>query len=47
MFGDATKVDASTLRPVATKLVSNLPYNVAATVVIDSLETLPRSSCGA
>jgi 16S rRNA (adenine1518-N6/adenine1519-N6)-dimethyltransferase len=42
VFGDATEVDTSTLRPVATKLVSNLPYNVAATVVIDSLETLPR-----
>ena len=31
----------STLRPVTTKLVSNLPYNVAATVVVDSLETMP------
>ena len=27
---------------MATKLVSNLPYNVAATVVVDSLETLPQ-----
>ena len=41
VFGDATKADASKLRPVTTKLVSNLPYNVAATVVVDSLETLP------
>ena len=41
VFGDATKLDASPLRPVATKLVSNLPYNVAATVVVDSLEAMP------
>jgi 16S rRNA (adenine1518-N6/adenine1519-N6)-dimethyltransferase len=42
VFGDATKVETSTLRPQATKLVSNLPYSVAATVVIDSLEKMPR-----
>ena len=42
LFGDATKLDASKLRPVATKLVSNLPYNVAATVVVESLETMPQ-----
>ena len=42
VFGDATRLDVSKLRPVPTKLVSNLPYNVAATVVIDSLETLPQ-----
>jgi 16S rRNA (adenine1518-N6/adenine1519-N6)-dimethyltransferase len=41
VFGDATKADVSTLRPVATKLVSNLPYNLAATVVVDSLENTP------
>ena len=35
------RLDASKLRPVTTKLVSNLPYNVAATVVVDSLETMP------
>jgi 16S rRNA (adenine1518-N6/adenine1519-N6)-dimethyltransferase len=42
LFGDATKLDATKLRPVTTKLVSNLPYNVAATVVVDSLETMPQ-----
>jgi len=42
VFGDATKLDASKLRPAATKLVANLPYNVAATVVVDSLERLPQ-----
>jgi 16S rRNA (adenine1518-N6/adenine1519-N6)-dimethyltransferase len=41
VIGDATKIDAADLRPVTTKLVSNLPYNVAATVVVDSLEALP------
>jgi len=41
VFADATRVDASELRPIATKLVSNLPYNVAATVVVESLETMP------
>jgi 16S rRNA (adenine1518-N6/adenine1519-N6)-dimethyltransferase len=41
VIGDATKIDAGDLRPITTKLVSNLPYNVAATVVVDSLEVLP------
>jgi 16S rRNA (adenine1518-N6/adenine1519-N6)-dimethyltransferase len=41
VFADATRLDASALRPVATKLVSNLPYNIAATVVVETLETLP------
>jgi 16S rRNA (adenine1518-N6/adenine1519-N6)-dimethyltransferase len=41
VFGDATKVDAAELLPMTTKLVSNLPYNVAATVVVNSLETMP------
>ncbi len=42
VFGDATKLDASKLRPAASKLVANLPYNIAATVVVDSLERLPE-----
>ena len=41
VFADARSLDPSTLRPVATKLVSNLPYNVAATIVVDSLEAMP------
>jgi 16S rRNA (adenine1518-N6/adenine1519-N6)-dimethyltransferase len=40
VFGDATKVEASALLPEPTKLVSNLPYNVAATIVVDSLEQM-------
>jgi 16S rRNA (adenine1518-N6/adenine1519-N6)-dimethyltransferase len=41
IFEDAVSIDLSALRPEPTKLVSNLPYNVAATVVVDSLEHLP------
>jgi 16S rRNA (adenine1518-N6/adenine1519-N6)-dimethyltransferase len=40
-FADAMRLDATTLRPKVTKLVSNLPYNVAATVVVESLERVP------
>lgn len=36
---DALRYDLSTLR--ANKMVANLPYNVAATVVIRALETVP------
>ena len=37
-FGDALKAD---LRTDATKLVSNLPYNVATPIVVESLDGLP------
>jgi 16S rRNA (adenine1518-N6/adenine1519-N6)-dimethyltransferase len=37
-FGDALKVD---LRTDATKLVSNLPYNVATPLIVESLDGLP------
>jgi 16S rRNA (adenine1518-N6/adenine1519-N6)-dimethyltransferase len=40
VFGDATSLDLGALSPEPTKLVANLPYNVAATVVVDSLERL-------
>ncbi len=40
VFGDATSLDLTSLRPAPTKLVANLPYNVAATVVVDSLTHL-------
>ncbi len=39
-FGDAMKLELSELQPKATKLVSNLPYNVAAGVVLDTLEQM-------
>jgi 16S rRNA (adenine1518-N6/adenine1519-N6)-dimethyltransferase len=37
-FGDALKAD---LRTDATKLVSNLPYNVATPLIVESLDGLP------
>jgi 16S rRNA (adenine1518-N6/adenine1519-N6)-dimethyltransferase len=40
VFGDATRLDLRSLRPRPAKLVANLPYNVAASVVVDSLERL-------
>jgi 16S rRNA (adenine1518-N6/adenine1519-N6)-dimethyltransferase len=40
-FGDALKLDLATLDPAATKLVSNLPYNIATPLVVESLDGLP------
>ena len=40
-FGDALRVDYASLRPPPTKLVANLPYNVATPLVVESLERLP------
>src|SRR5439155_26740711 len=36
-WGDALRVDLSTLDPTPTKLVANLPYNVATPLVVESL----------
>jgi 16S rRNA (adenine1518-N6/adenine1519-N6)-dimethyltransferase len=46
-FGDALDLDLSALAPRPTKLVSNLPYNVATPIVVESIEGLPslRSWC--
>ncbi|HEY7177803.1 MAG TPA: 16S rRNA (adenine(1518)-N(6)/adenine(1519)-N(6))-dimethyltransferase RsmA [Gaiella sp.] len=41
LFGDALAVDLGALRPAPTKLVSNLPYNVATPLVVESLIGLP------
>ena len=41
-FGDALTVDLSALEPPATKLVANLPYNVATPLVAESLDGLPN-----
>jgi 16S rRNA (adenine1518-N6/adenine1519-N6)-dimethyltransferase len=41
LFGDALAVDLDALRPAPTKLVSNLPYNVATPLVVESLTGLP------
>ena len=41
VFGDAVRLDLAALTPRATKLVANLPYNVAAPIVVESLDGLP------
>jgi 16S rRNA (adenine1518-N6/adenine1519-N6)-dimethyltransferase len=41
VFGDALHVDLAALEPPASKLVSNLPYNIATPVVAESLGGLP------
>src|SRR6266542_3707059 len=40
-LGDALRVDLAGLEPPARKLVSNLPYNVATPIVVESLDGLP------
>ena len=40
-FADALRLDPSTLAPAPTKLVANLPYNVATPIVAESLDGLP------
>jgi 16S rRNA (adenine1518-N6/adenine1519-N6)-dimethyltransferase len=38
VWGDAMAVEVDALAPVPTKLVANLPYNVATPIVVESLE---------
>jgi 16S rRNA (adenine1518-N6/adenine1519-N6)-dimethyltransferase len=40
-FGDALELDLAALEPPPNKLVSNLPYNVATPIVVESLDGLP------
>ena len=40
-WGDALRLDLASLDPPPTKLVANLPYNVATPVVAESLDRLP------
>ena len=40
-FGDALRLDLAALDPSPTKLVSNLPYNIATPLVAESLDGLP------
>ena len=40
-FGDALRLDLSALEPAPTKLVSNLPYNIATPLIVESLDGLP------
>jgi 16S rRNA (adenine1518-N6/adenine1519-N6)-dimethyltransferase len=41
-FGDALRLDLGGAAPGATKLVANLPYNVATPLVAESLDGLPE-----
>jgi 16S rRNA (adenine1518-N6/adenine1519-N6)-dimethyltransferase len=40
-FGDALRLDLGGLEPAPAKLVSNLPYNIATPLVVESLDSLP------
>jgi 16S rRNA (adenine1518-N6/adenine1519-N6)-dimethyltransferase len=40
-FGDAVTFEYASLEPPPEKLVSNLPYNVATPIVVESLERIP------
>ena len=40
-FGDALQLDLRAVAPGATKLVANLPYNIATPLVVESLDGLP------
>jgi 16S rRNA (adenine1518-N6/adenine1519-N6)-dimethyltransferase len=40
-FGDALQLDLASLAPDATKLVANLPYNIATPLLVESLDGLP------
>ena len=46
-WSDATQLDPATLEPAPTKLVSNLPYHVAAPIVAEAVQHAPslRSYC--
>jgi 16S rRNA (adenine1518-N6/adenine1519-N6)-dimethyltransferase len=41
-FGDALRLDLAAIAHDATKLVANLPYNIATPLLVESLDGLPR-----
>ena len=41
-FADAVRLDLGALAPAPTKVVANLPYGVAATVILRTVEALPE-----
>jgi 16S rRNA (adenine1518-N6/adenine1519-N6)-dimethyltransferase len=43
-LADAVKLDLGSLAPAPGKVVANLPYGVAATVLLKSIEELPQAS---
>jgi 16S rRNA (adenine1518-N6/adenine1519-N6)-dimethyltransferase len=40
-LGDALRLDYASLRPAPTKVVANLPYGIAATVILDTVFDVP------
>ena len=46
-LGDALRLDLAALEPPPGKFVSNLPYNVATPLVVESLDGLPSVAAGA
>jgi 16S rRNA (adenine1518-N6/adenine1519-N6)-dimethyltransferase len=40
-LGDALRLDLAEFQPTPTKLVSNLPYNIATPLIVESLDGLP------
>jgi 16S rRNA (adenine1518-N6/adenine1519-N6)-dimethyltransferase len=42
-LADAVKLDLAALDPAPTKVVANLPYGVAATVILRTIEELPEA----
>jgi 16S rRNA (adenine1518-N6/adenine1519-N6)-dimethyltransferase len=46
VLGDALRIDLAALDPPPTKLVANLPYNVATPLVVESLDGLPSVERG-
>jgi 16S rRNA (adenine1518-N6/adenine1519-N6)-dimethyltransferase len=44
VMGDAMEVDLAALSPAPTKVVANLPYSIAATVILRTIEELPLVS---
>ena len=43
-FADAVKLDLAALDPAPTKVVANLPYGVAASVILRTIEQLPEAT---
>ena len=41
-FGDALALDLASLRPAPSKLVANLPYNIATPLIVEGLDGLPN-----
>jgi 16S rRNA (adenine1518-N6/adenine1519-N6)-dimethyltransferase len=41
-LADAVRLDLAALAPVPTKVIANLPYGVAASVILRTIETLPE-----